>query len=329
MKLQLSIGLPQNPRTRPILEGKVKADGIELVTSVVPTTELFWRQLRSADFDVAELGLNSIMTAQARGDERWIGLPIFTTRRFFHAEILVRRDAGIASPADLRGKRIGIPEYQGTGAIWMRGILEEEFGVKPAEMEFWSERKPFHTHRSGEFKPPPDVTSNQIPQDKSIGSMMLSGELEAALYYLPEPNPFDRSTADLWNHPDFTPLFADPIAEAVRYRRKTGIYPINHGMVIRREIAETHPWVALNLLKAFNRANEMADRQRMEHVQYYLTAGLLQRDAKDALQTPLVQHGIVANRPVLETAVRYAMEQQLTPRLLRLEEIFAESTMSQ
>ncbi|MSQ73857.1 MAG: ABC transporter substrate-binding protein [Betaproteobacteria bacterium] len=329
MKLRLSIGLPSNPRTRPVIDGQVSPDGIELATSVVPATELFWRQLRSADFDIAELGLNSIMTASARGDERFIGLPVFTTRRFFHAEIIVRRDARIAVPADLKGKRIGIPEYQGTGAIWMRGILEEEFGVKPAEMEFWSERKPFHTHQSGEFKPPPGVVSHSIPLDKSVGSMMLSGELQAALYYLPEPNPFDRSSADLWNHPDFRPLFADPVAEAARYRRKTRIYPINHGMVIRREIAEQHPWVVLNLLKAFNRANDIANRQRMEHVQYHLAAGLLPREANEALQTSLVQHGIAANRHVLETAGRYAHQQGLTPRLMPLEELFAASAMSQ
>lgn len=330
MNLQLSIGMTANPRTRPIIEGKVKPDGIDLVTSVIPATELFWRQLRSADFDVSELGVNSILTAQCRGDDRWVGLPIFTTRRFFHVEILVKRDVGIESPADLKGKRIGVPEYQGTGAMWMRGVLQDEFGVTPADMEFWSERTPFHSHRTGTgtgFAPPPGVTSMQIPPEKNLGSMMLSGELQAALYYLPEPNPFDRSTAELWKHPDFRPLFADPVAEAIRYRRKTGIYPINHAMVIRKEIAERHPWVILNLLKAFNSANEVADKQRMEHVQYYLASGLLPREARDALQTPIVQHGIVVNRHVLETAARYAVEQGLTPRLVKLEEVFAANAM--
>ena len=330
MNLQLSIGLPSNPRTWPIFGGEVKADGIDLVPSVVPATVLFWRQLRFADFDVSEMSLSSMITANSRGDDRWVGLPIFTTRRFFHAGILVRRDAGIRGPSDLKGKRMGVPEYQQTGALWMRGVLQHEFGVTPADMEFWAERTPFHDEGGGTgFTPPPGVTINRIPPEKNLGTMMLSGELRAALYYRSEPNPIDRSTADLWNHPDFKPLFDDPVAEATRYCRETGIYPINHGMVIRKEIAEKHPWVLLNLLKAFNFANEIANRQRMEHVEYYLASGLLSREAKDALQTPIVQHGIVANRHVLETAARYAQEQRLTPRLMQLDEIFAASTMSQ
>ncbi len=330
MNLELSIGLPLNPRTRPILEGQVRPVGIDLVPSAVPATELFWRQLRFADFDVSEMGLTSMITANSRGDHRWVGLPIFTTRRFFHAEILVRRDAGIRGPSDLKGKRMGVPDYRGTGATWMRGVLQHEFGVAPKDMEFWAERMPFQDDGGGTgFTPPPGVISIQIPPEKNLGGMMLSGELQAALYYLPEPNPFDRSTADLWNHPDFTPLFADPVAEATRYWRQTGIYPINHGMVIRKEIAEKHPWVMLNLLNAFDRANEMANRQRMEHVEYYLASGLLPREARDALQTPIVEHGIEANRNVLETVARYALEQGLIPRLVQLDEIFAASTMLQ
>lgn len=329
MELQLSIGLTSNARTRPIMTGEVKPEGIQLVPSVVPTTELFWRQLRFADFDVSELGLTSMLNADSRKDGRWVGIPVFTTRRFFHVEVLVRRNARIESPADLKGKRIGIPEYQGTGAMWMRGVLREEFGIDPADMEFWSEREPLHVHADGiAFAPPPGIVSRQIPQEKSLGSMMLSGELEAALYYLPQPNPFDRSTADLWKHPDFKPLFEDPVAEAKRYRLKTNIYPINHAMVIRREIAERHPWVVLNLLKAFNRANEIANQRRVEHVQYYLAGGFLPREAKAVLGTPIIQHGIVANRHVLQTAARYAAEQGLTPRLVDLEEVFARQTMS-
>src|SRR5579862_7250554 len=129
MKLQLSLGMADNPRTRPILAGRVKPDGIEFICTPVHASELFWRQLRFGDFDVSEMSFSSLMMARANGDERWVGLPVFTTRRFFHTEILVRRDSGIEKPADLKGRRVGVPEYQQTAALWTRGVLQHEFGV--------------------------------------------------------------------------------------------------------------------------------------------------------------------------------------------------------
>lgn len=132
--------------------------------------------------------------------------------------------------------------------------------------------------------------------------MMLSGELQATLLYLREPNLVDRSTADLHNHPDIKTLFPDPAAEGIRYYRQTGIYPINHGMVIRRSVAEEHPWAALNILKAYVQANEVTNQRRMGHVEYYVRAGLVDEDSGDALKRSLVRHGIQANRMVLETA---------------------------
>jgi 4,5-dihydroxyphthalate decarboxylase len=330
MKLQLSLAIASNPRSWPILDGTVKADGIELIPTILHPSELFWRQLRFADFDVSEMSFSSLMMARAGGDERWVGLPIFTTRKFFHAQILVRRDAGIDKPADLRGKRVGVPEYQQTAALWARGILQHEFGVSPTEMEFWMERVPSHSHAGATaFKPPPGVTIHQIPADKDIGGMMLSGELDAVLHYLTSRNLVDRSRADLDNHPAIKPLFPDPVVEGVRYFRKTGIFPINHGMVVRRAIAEQHPWVVLNLLKAFDAANEIANAQRMEHIEYHRAAGLIAPDAAKALAEPVLRHGIKANRKILETAAAYSLEQGLTPRLMKLDEVFAKSTMDQ
>src|SRR5438552_2651553 len=246
MKLQLSLAIASNPRSWPILDGTVQPDAIELIPTVLHPSELFWRQLRLADFDVSEMSFSSLMMARAGGDERWVGLPIFTTRKFFHAQILVRRAAGIDQPADLRGRRVGVPEYQQTAALWTRGILQHEFGVSPTEMEFWMERVPSHSHAgSVGFKVPPGVTINQIPIEKNIGTMMVSGELEAVIHYIRHDNLVDRSKIDLAGHPDIKYLFPDPVQEGVRYFRKTGIYPINHGMVVRREIAEKHPWVIL------------------------------------------------------------------------------------
>jgi 4,5-dihydroxyphthalate decarboxylase len=330
MDLQLSIGMTSNPRTWPILDGRVKPDGINLIPSRVHPSELFWRQLRFADFDVSEMSFSSLIMAQSKGDERWVGVPVFTTRKFYHAAILVRRAAGIRSPADLKGKRVGVPEYQQTAALWARGVLQHEFGVEPRHMEFWMERGASHSHAGAVgFTPPPGVTIHTIPPEKTLGGMMLAGELDAALHYIVDRNLVDRSTADLWDHPDIAPLFADPLAEGIRYYRKTGILPINHGMVIKREVAEKHPWAILNLLTAFNRANDIANRERVEHAEYHLAAGLLPREAAEALRTPLVRHGIRANRATLETAARYSHEQGLTPRLVKLEEVFAPSAMGE
>jgi len=330
MKIQLSVGMAPNPRTWPLFDGTVKPDGIDLIMSPVHASELFWRQLRFADFDLSDMSFSSLLIAIAHGDTRWVGLPIFTTRRLFHTRILVRRDAKIDAPVDLKGKRVGVPEYQQTAALWTRGALQHEFGVEPKDMEFWMERNPEHSHGGAtEFKAPPGVTINQIPVGKDIGSMMLSGELQATLLYIVNQNLVDRSKADLWNHPDIRYLFPDPKAEGVRYFNKTGLYPINHCVAIKREVAEKHPWVILNLYKAFERANAIADGQRMEHVDYFLETGRLPSEAKNALAAPLVRYGVTANRRVLETAAQYSVEQGLTPRFLKLNEVFAPSTMEQ
>ena len=330
MNIQLSVGMAPNPRTWSLFDGGVKPDGIDLIMSPVHASELFWRQLRFADFDLSDMSFSSLLIAIAHGDKRWIGLPIFTTRRLFHTRILVRRDAGIDAPADLKGKRVGVPEYQQTAALWTRGVLQHEFGVEPKDMEFWMERNPEHSHGGAtEFKAPSDVTIHQIPIGKDIGSMMLSGELHATLLYIVNQNLVDRSSADLWNHPQIRFLFPDPRAEGIRYYNKTGLYPINHCVAIKREIAARHPWAILNLYKAFERANAIANEQRMEHIDYYIETGRIAPEAKKALTVPLVEYGIKANRRVLETAAQYSVEQGLTPRLLKLEEVFAPSTMEQ
>src|ERR1700722_13421523 len=134
MKLQLSLAISSNPRTWPILDGAVQPDGIELVPTILHPAEMFWRQLGFGDFDVSEMSMSSLMMARAGGDERWVGLPIFTTRKFFHTEILVRRDAKIEKPSDLKGRRVGVPEYQQTGALWTRVVLQHEFGVPATDM---------------------------------------------------------------------------------------------------------------------------------------------------------------------------------------------------
>jgi 4,5-dihydroxyphthalate decarboxylase len=238
MNLELSIALTNNPRTWPVLDGRVKPDGIDLTISHVGPSEMFWRQLRFAEFDVSEMSMSSLIMAKSKGDERFVGVPVFTTRRFFHTSILVRRDAKIDEPADLKGKRVGVPEYQQTAALWARGVLQHDFGVKAQDMEFWMERPPERSHGGATgFTPPPGVTMHYIPPEKNIGSMLVSGELHATLLWFSHGvNLIDRTSIDLASHPDIKTLFPDPAAEGMRFYAKTGIYPINHGMVVKREI---------------------------------------------------------------------------------------------
>ncbi len=327
-RLRLSIGLTPNLRTRPVLDGFIGADGIDLTPLELHPSELFWRQLKFSEFDVSEMSISSLLMAAARGDDRFVGIPVFTTRFFFQTWILIRKAAGIARPEDLRGKRVGVPEYQQTAALWSRGILQHEFGVAPQDMEFWMERTPELSHGgSTGFAPPPGVTVHQIPPERNIGEMLLARDLDATLLYIPGGTMVDRSTADLHNHPDFAPLFPDPYAEGRRYFEKSGLYPINHGMVMRREIAEQHPWAVLNILAAFEKALDEVNRQRMLHVQYHLDTGRLPAETAAALSEPVMAHGVAANRKVLETIADYSHEQGLTPRRLQLEEIFAPSTL--
>ncbi len=328
IRKEISVAFADNARTRPILDGRVQAEGIDLVPSAGNPGDLFWRQLHYGDFDACEMSFSSLMIAKARGDDRFVGLPVFTTRRFFHSHILVRKGSGIEQPQDMKGKRVGVTEYQQTGALWTRGALEHEWGVRSQDMEFFMERMPEKSPGGATgFKAPEGVTIHQIPEDKSIASMMLSGELDAAIHYRGHVNLVNRSHVSLVGHPDIKTLFPDTAAEGARYYGKTGIFPINHGMVIKRELAEKHPWLIINLMKAFNEANAICEAERMHHVEYHIDSGLLPASARAALKTQIVHHGIAANRMTLETAARYSLEQGLTPRLMKLEEVFAENAM--
>ena len=327
--LKLSLAITSNPRTWSVVDGRVKADGIDFTKTVLGPAEMFWRQLSFAEFDVSEMSMSELMMITDRGDDRFVGIPVFTTRRFYHTGIHVRKDADIANPADLKGKRIGVPEYVQTSALWTRGILESEFGIAPSDMIFFMERMPARSHAGAiGFKAPAGVTINQIPPDKSIGSMMLTGELDACMSYNARHGDLiDRSNVDLDNHPDIKPLFPDSAAEALRYYKKTGTYPINHGMVVKRAVFEREPWVALNILKAFERANDIADAERREHVAYQIETGLVPSDYRKPLATRLITHGLKANRATLDLAAKYSNQQGLTGRVMTMEDLFAANAL--
>jgi 4,5-dihydroxyphthalate decarboxylase len=204
-------------------------------------------------------------------------------------------------------------------AVWNRGMFQHDYGVHPKEMTFWSEVEadsPAGFQPHPRFKAPSGISLNDVPHGKSVVSMLESGDLHAALI---EPH--------ATNHKDIRQLFPDVYAECARYYQRTGLYPINHGAVIKREIVEKHPWAVLNLFNAFQQAAELADKRRMAHVGYHLESGLLPREAEAALKKPLARHGIQFNRKVLETWLQYSYEQGLTPRLLKLEEIYPASVL--
>jgi 4,5-dihydroxyphthalate decarboxylase len=325
--LELSIALSDNERTRPIIEGRVSPQGITLVPTMVHPSEMFWRQLRFAEFDVSEMSMSSLLIATSRGDTRWAAIPVFTMRKFFHTSIIVRTDSGIAKPADLRGKRIGVPEYQQTWAIWARGILQHEFGVHAREIEWFMERNPDKSHGGATgFAAPAGVRVNQIPPSTNIGEMLVRGELDGAIHYLVDKNLVDRSRVDVSTVT--RTLFADPAAEGHRYFAKTGLFPINHTVVVRRSLLERHPWIALNLYSAFVAAKEEIAACGQSYLHWYFETGLLDDAAQRTLaQNDPLAYGFKAARPVLETIAQYVHEQGLSARKVELKEIFAPSTL--
>src|ERR1700745_3756552 len=157
-RLVLSIALSDNPNTRPLIDGEVVPEGITLTPTAVHPSEMFWRQLKFAEFDVSEMSMSSLTIATSPGPTPWVAVPVFTTREFFPLRALVRVASGINKPEDLKGKRVGVPEYQQTAAIWGRGVLQHEFGVHPRDIEWHMERTPETSHGgSTGFKAPDGV----------------------------------------------------------------------------------------------------------------------------------------------------------------------------
>jgi 4,5-dihydroxyphthalate decarboxylase len=326
-RLALSIALSDNPNTRPLIDGDVVPEGIGLTPTVVHPSEMFWRQLKFGEFDVSEMSMSSLVISTARGPTPWVALPVFTTREFFHTRILVRADAGIAAPADLKGKRVGVPEYQQTAAIWARGALENEFGVRPRDMEFFMERGDKSHGGATGFKPPEGVTVHQIPASTNIGEMLTRGELDATLLYLTDRNLVDRSRIDLAADKRVRPLFPDRAGEGRRYYAKTGLYPINHTVVVSRALVEQHPWIALNLYSAFAKARAEVLRAGATALASHFETGVLGDDVKRILAADPMAYGVKATRKVLETITEYVHAQGLTERRVKIEELFAPATM--
>jgi 4,5-dihydroxyphthalate decarboxylase len=327
-ELELTAALTVNERTRPLLNGDVRPAGIRLLLSPMESAQMFWRQLEFAEFDVSEMSISGLSAAVSRGDDRWWALPIFTVRRFYHTQLLVRADAGIERPEDLRGKRAGVPEYVQTSVVWARGILADQFGVKPADLEWFMERSADRSLGGAtQFQPPPGLRFSYLADSQSLDRMLLDGELDVLFHYITARNLVDRSRADLGSDRRVRPLFPDVAAESARYYAQTSIYPVNHCVVVRRSIVERYPWVALNLFDAFQAAAEMVRRRSFETLAPYFAAGLVDRHLHGVLARDPWAYGIAAARPALDTLLRYLETQQLLARPVRIDELFAPSTL--
>jgi 4,5-dihydroxyphthalate decarboxylase len=327
-RLELSMALTPNPRTQPLLDGAIEVEGVSYIPTRSHPSELFYRQLRFGEFDVSEMSLASLAIAHDRGLNQWWALPVFTTRHFFHTNAWVRRDAGIERPEDLRGKRVGVPEYQQTAAVWARGALLHEFGVEPRQIEWHMERTESLSHGAATgFRPPAGLSFHRIATNQSIGTMLLSGQLDATLLYI-GANLVDRSRERLEGRPEVRRLFPDPLAEGQRYFRKTGIYPANHCVVVRRSLVERHPWLPVNVFDALQRAKQLAAARLVTLTEGHRQLGLLPAGAVEGLEQDPYPYGMEANRSMLTTLTGYLHEQELTSRVVALEELFAASTMS-
>jgi 4,5-dihydroxyphthalate decarboxylase len=272
---------------------------------------------RRGEFDIAELSMSSLLISIDRGDPEFVAIPVFPMRKLFHTEILVRADTDITTPEQLRGRRVGIPEYQQTGALWIRHALEHEFGVVAADMEWWMGRSKDFSHAGATgFRVPDDVVLHHVPGDDDLGSMLLRGELDALLMYA-RNTLVDRSTADLDADPRARTLFSDPTGEGIRYMRATHIFPINHVLTVRRTLVEQYPWLPQNLYDAFVAAKRVGEAGLRADMEPYVRAGATTRLAGDAYP-----YGFRANQHVLDTLRRASLEQHLTSRLIDFDEAF-------
>jgi len=324
-----SLIISANDRTRPILSGAVKPERADLTVTEGNPSDIFWRQLHAAEFDISEMSLSSYMRLIDRGDRTWVGLPVFPYgRHFFHTWFLVRRDAGIEAPADLKEKRIGVPEYQITSAVWSRGVLQEEFGVRPEDIIWYMGRTREYSHGTAMGSGvPAGIRCEHLPKDKEMAQMLLDGELDGIAIYFRQRTIVDRSQIDLHAHPAVKTLFPDPVAEGIRYYNKTNIHPINHCVVVRRTLAERHPWLVMDICRMFEKAKAFSYAQNTEKAEALRRTGRLSAEACEAMSADPFPYGLKENRHIIEKLAQYVHEQGLTSRRISVEEIFDPSML--
>lgn len=323
-RLNLVMAAKNYDRLNPLRDGRVGVEGVDLNFISLPVEETFYRQARYAEFDVSEMSLSTYVLTLNSSEPEFTALPVFPSRYFRHQSMFVNTRSGIESPADLAGRTIGLPEYQITATVWQRGILEDDFGVRPSEVS-WRQGGVEQPGRIEKYPLdlPIDIDLQNIPAEDTLSRQLAAGEIDA-LFTAHVPSSYYES-------PDVDRLFPDYKAAELDYFRRTGIFPIMHVIVIRRSILEDHPWLASSLYKAFEqaRATAYADlkyRSALMVMLPWLSDHV--DETVEALGDDYWSYGVEENRHTLDTFLRYSHSQGLSKRRFAPEDLFAESTLS-
>ncbi len=307
--LKLTLACGRYDRTQPLIDGRVTPQGVDLTFLPLNPGETFYRMLNYGDFDVSEMSLSSYTILRSEGDMRFVAIPVFPSRVFRHNAVYLRADSIIEKPEDLKGKRIGVGDYQMTAAVWVRGFLMHEYGVQPKDAT-WVAGNPVRA-----IKPPEGVRLEPMPAGTTLEAMLEKGEIDA-LATVVIPQGLGKTTRR---------LFGDFRAVETAYFRKTGIFPIMHTFVLKRELYEQNPWLAVSFYRAFCKARDMA-----YHITYDTNALTVSLPwvIDEVEQTHKIfgqqiwDYSIDGSRPTLEALVTYLDEQQLTRRKMSVEELF-------
>ena len=312
--LSLKVAMADYDRIRPLIDGRVKPGGLALDITTDDIREFCIGPVYET-FDVAEMSMSWYVAARARG-EPCVALPIFPLRMAVLGYLYCRSDAPYTHPRELKGKRIGSMAYRYTVNLWLRGMLAEHYDLAPEDMAWVTNEAEIN-----DFTIPPEIDVT-IEPDKSLGQMLIEGEIDAIM----GPEPPDEFTA---GDPRIRRLFPDARAEQVAYFKKTGIYPLTHTVVMHRKLATEKPWIPGRLVEAFRDAQRLVDNYygaNPKHLSLPSAAFFLEQDARDFGPEPWSQ-GVAANRHTVETFVRYAREQGYIEKIIPIEEFFAESTL--
>jgi len=324
-KLHLVLACGDYDRTLALRDGRVQPEGIDLNFLSLEPEELFWRMLQNEEFDAAELSMGAYLIMQGSEDRRFIALPVFPSRMFRHACVFINTGSGIRTPEDFRGKRVGVPDYTMTSPIWLRGIFSDLYGVRPADMLWFTGgmNQPGRRQRIA-ANLPATVRIEPIGDDRTLSDMLSTGEIDA-LFTSRAPACFaggDPLIRRLW--PDYRTVEQE-------YYRLTDIFPIMHTVVIRRGLYERHPWAALSLYKAFGAAKDICLQAMLNTSFLRYTIPWYFPEVEDTVRLmgpDFWPYGVEPNRKVLETLARYAWEQGLTPELVRVDRMFAPNTLN-
>ena len=323
--LTLDLGCGDYDIVRPLKDGSVRAEGMEInFVTINRPPEVHWRMGMHHEFDAAEMSLGSFVAGKARGDFPFVGIPAFVYRKFRHSCAYVNVHAGIDKPQDLKGRRVGVPEWQMTATVWLRGFLQDDYGVKPSDLHWLtgglesSERKEKVT-----LTLPREIEIENIASGKTLSDMLVSGEIDALLT-AQVPAPYVKRV------PQVRRLFADTRQAETEHFRRTGIFPIMHVMIIREEFYKHHRWVAQSLYKALVDAKTRCIEGIFKNDAIHSAlpwAGPHAEAVRELMGADFWPYGVESNRTTLETFLRYSFEQGLTPRLLNVDELFTKETV--